>query len=219
MPVNELRIQGKVAWRMDHHLPALWLWLFDWNAITESRRLHATAFDAAEHFQGRAARVAADPELAALVAPFAEELRPDRFPRELGIPPDGIISLDLAPLEAQRPFRLEAAAERWEACFAAAEHAKPARALRQFEQASGGPLHFTGARPNDARMLSARALELGLEREERARALLWMLFGQPVTPAARALTFAWTERAQTHPAVGYEVPATWWRRLLGRLGD
>jgi hypothetical protein len=193
---------------LDHHLPILWPWLFERSAITESRRLHATAFQAGESFLRRREAAERLPLLAELVQPF-EEIRPDQFPRALSQHPDALVRYDAAELEAQRPFRVEQHFARWESLLSGGAE----DLVIHWEATVLSPLSLYRAPDRMALALAARAEEFGLDRRERATALIWLLFGQPVSREAKALHHAWVERAAEHPGVSWRKPAGWWRRL------
>jgi len=215
MPLLQLKLDGQPAWEFDYHLPALWPWLFDAGAITESRRLHSTVYDAAVRFQEAAARLQTTPDFQALAAIFREDLRPDRFARALDAPPDALLSLDLRSLEEQRPYQHEKASEHWEHFFTACARGDEATAREEWQQAALNPLAVHGGTQRDALALAARAEELGLDRQDRAQALVWLLFGQPVSRPARALNHVWAERAAELPAAHYVPKRPWWRRVAG----
>lgn len=198
-------VDGEIAWTMNHHLPPLWAWLFDPASITESRRLHNTLFQAASRFQELAVRTRSNREFGRYAALF-EEIVPDRFSRELKLPPDAIITLNLADLEALRPYRHEEYAARWEAFFQACEAGE--NAASAWEGAIFSPIRLKGSRQHDARLLGGLAEGIGLPRADRARALVWTLFGRPQTHAARALSETWIEKAQSHPAIEYRPRIT-----------
>jgi hypothetical protein len=209
-----LRIEGNVGWEFDYHLPALWPWLFDPESITESRRLHATAFAAAENFQRCRSRLANLPWLQELTG-ILERIEPENFARDLNTHPDAVISLDLMLFENERPYVHETAADRWEQFFRAAERGDRRGALEFWQQATLNPLVLYGSRQQDARALSARAQEFGYDREDRGRALVTCLFGRPVSRPAMALAHRWTEAAQRLEAVGYREKKPWWARMTG----
>lgn len=210
----QLRVDGTAAWTAGHHMPLLWPWLFDWSRLTESRRVYTTAFDGADLFARRAAVVAPLAPWGSVAAALAATIRPDQFPRQLGVAPDAILSLDLAEFEARRPYRAEAAAAAWEEFFAVAVAGRRAAATAALERAALNPLQLTGRRQVDALHLAARATELGLETNSagRAEALARLLFGQPMTRPARALSVGWAAALATVEGVAF-VPA---RGLLGR---
>lgn len=213
LPLNQLKIDGETAWKLDHDLPALWHWLFDPATITESRRLFTTTHDAASRFQLCAERVSRSEYFAPYIT-LLEEIRPDAFPRALNARPDSIVSLDLAELEKQRPYRHERAAAEWEKFFHACEQNNNPAARTLWDAAVLSPLTFPGGRQRDARAFAMRAEEFHLPRDERAKALLWLLFGMPESRPAAALTFEWTARARELPAVGQQPKRKWWRRFM-----
>lgn len=215
MALHELKLDDAVAWQLDHHVPSLWLFLFDAEAITESRRLHTTVFDAAVRFDELRKATRALPFAADLLAPF-EEIVPDRWSRELGVSPDAVLSLDVGRIERSREFKHDELAvlrERW---AVAATHGDHREAVTIWEAMQVGPLAFAGGRERDAIGLSARAEEFGLGPRERAEALVWLLFGRPVSRGARSLSMAWIERAREHPAVNLYSRPAWWRQLFVR---
>ena len=214
----ELRVEGKVAWTLDYYLPALWSWLFDARSITESRRLHTTAFDAAARFQECRERLRPLPYFHEIASVF-ERLTPEYFPRDLGVPPDAVMSLDLEDFENRRPYVHERGTERWEQFFAAVNRGDQPRALELWEAATLNPLAFYGSQQSDARALAARALELGIGREERARALVTFLFGKPANRRAEALTHRWLEEAGKLPAVAWREKRRWWAALFSSRRD
>ena len=195
MAILQLQIDGKTAWQMNHDLPILWPWLFDFGGITESRRLHATALDGADLLHRRLAQLAQLEYFAPITRAF-EESRPDLLPRSLDCRPDAIISLDLSRLEAQRPYSHERSSNAWNQFFRCCDQRKLPEALDAFDQATQTPLRFTGGRQRDALMLAARAREAGLAttRHGRSRALCHLLFGIPVSRPAKSLCLAWEER-------------------------
>ncbi len=212
MSTIRILANGQPAWEFQHHLPVLWPWLFDPAGITESRRLHATVFDAGARFADLAAIASNDAYIAEWLAPF-EELRADGLPNHLDLPPDAVLRLDLAPLEHARPYRHEAAAEHWESFFAACPTGRQTAALAAWESAALNPLVPTGGTQQDALMLLARADEMALAPDDRAAAMVRLLFGHPASRAARALEFRWIERARRHPAALYSPRRPWWSRL------
>jgi len=211
----ELRLDGEAAWELDYHLPVLWPWLFDLGAITESRRLFSTVFDAAARFEERVALLTASAYFSAIAGVVAEELHPDQFPRALGVQPDAILSLDLREFENQRPYKYEAAALLWQEFFTAVQARDEGTARELWVKASLSPLVLSGGKQRDALMFAARAEELGLDRRDRAQALVWLLFGQPASRAARSLEHRWTARAGELPAAHYSPKKRWWKRLGG----
>ena len=216
MATGELRIEGKVHWEMNHFLPVFWPWLFDPHALTESRRLHTTLLEAGDRFEQHRRRLAPLPYFQALADLF-DDLRVDRFPRAIGEQPDAVLSLDLAELEGQRPYRHEVATERWGSFFEAVDRADQKAAVERWNEAILNPLHLYGGQQNDARGLAARALELGLSRESRAAALAIYLFGHPVSRAAKAMHHGVVERAQELPAVAFVAKPSLWKATIGLM--
>ncbi|CAN5239287.1 hypothetical protein BH09SUM1_BH09SUM1_25710 [soil metagenome] len=206
MALLQLKLGGATAWEFDHDLPVLWPWLFDAKAITESRRLHNTVFDAAERFHSHGGKLAGHEYFSSITAIF-DDIRPDQFPRDLNAPPDEILSLDLSELEAQRPYSHEANAAAWDAFFAAPS-------LEKWNEAKLNALTLRGGVQRDALALAARAEELFHDRSERAKALVHLLFGRPVSRPARALTHNWIERAERFPAAMFTPKIPIWRRLI-----
>jgi len=214
--VVRLRVEGETHWEFAHDLPVLWPWLFDPEAITESRRLHATVFDAAERFAARREIVGGLPPFDTLLAPFAG-LTPDRFPRALGHDPDAVLMLELAALESGRPYQHERASARWMEFESACRLRRREDALTLWETAVLSPLVIHGGLQRDALALAARAEAMGLGRgaHDRATALVWLLFGRPVSRAAKAQTFEWIEAMAAHPPVAFIPKRAWWKRLFG----
>lgn len=217
MPINRLAIDGVAHWELDHDLPVLWPWLFDPAAITESRRLHATVHEAAGRFTDRRLRVSKLGETIAFIHAFAD-LTPDRFPRAMDARPDTVVMLDLGPLEAQRPYDHASKSSQWMAFERACEQNDKYAALSAWEEASMSPLRLHGSVQRDALGLAARAEAFGLPRtgSGRAQALVWLLFGKPITRPAKALNHQWVEQIALWKAVGFVPRKPWWSRLLGR---
>ncbi|MBI1292847.1 hypothetical protein GC173_16665 [bacterium] len=212
MARSQLLLDGRSQWEFDHDLPVLWPWLFDAATITEARRLHSTVFDAGNRFAERRAKASRLPVFRDLLAPFSE-VTADRLPRLLDAHPDAVLSLDLAPVESQRPYRHEAASGAWQRFEAACLAANDAAARATWEEAILSPLVIHGQPQRDALALAARAETMGLGRQgqDRATALVLLLFGQPVSRQAKALNHQWAEAALTNPAVAFKQRKPWWR--------
>lgn len=210
-----LDLADKPVWGWDHDLPVLWPWLFEAHRITESRRLHNTVLDAGALFSARLARCRDTGPWGAMAAAL-DGITPDRFFRELDVPPDTVLRLDLAPLEARRPYRHEEASARWEEFWTASEAGNRPAASAAWEAATLNPLRPSGRVQRDAEALARLALQCGFPRRERARALVYLLFGEPLSRPAKALTFKWVEEAEQLPAVAYRETIAWWRMLFRR---
>lgn len=214
MRVNTLNINGEPAWTLTHDLAPLWSWMFEPSSITESRRLHNTLFDAAVRFDDLRRRTEPLPRFHEFLAVF-EEITPDRFARELKAQPDAILSMSVENAETSRPYQHEEASKSWETFFEACEARDEEGASRAWEHAILSPLAIRGTQQHDARLLAGLALEMGLEREDRARALVWSLFGRPGSHEARALTETWVARAESLPSVAWKPKRTFWNWLRG----
>ena len=208
-----LDVAGKPAWAWQHDLPVLWPWLFDAAALTEARRLHTTALDAGALFREHATRCGGLPPWNGLLN-VMDRISADTFFRELDVPPDTLLRLDLAPLEARRPYRFEQAAEQWRFFRSACEHRDAATAAEAWRKATLNPLRLSGNPRTDAVALSKLAERHGYSRHDRARIVVHLLFGRPVSRAATALTHRWIERAEQLPAAAYREKIAWWRLLF-----
>lgn len=211
MPLSRIVINGEPSWELHHHLPVVWPWFFDAARITEARRLHDTVFEASSRFSEYALLLKRIPHLHAVISIF-EEIRPDAFFRALGENPDAVMSLDLSELEKRRPYDHERNSRAWEDFFSACDRGDAEGALRYWQEGALSPLTLTGSKSRDAMALAARAEEFRLGPEERARALVWLLMGRPVSRPAQALTFQWIERASVLPIAAVRIKSPWWRR-------
>ncbi len=209
----KITIEGSLAWEFYHQLPCLWLWMFDWKCITESRRLHSTVYESAAQFEDLLGRVRKAPAVYQYLEIF-EEIRPDIFPRELDTNPDAIMALDLAELEAERPFKYETAVAHWREFFRACDHGDEEAALICWEKAVLSPFVPSGGKQRDALLIKSIGKDLRLPDNERAKTLVWCLYGEPVSRPAKALASKWVNRAERLPAVGFQPSLPWWKRLF-----
>lgn len=211
-----LFVDGQPAWEFDHHLPVFWPWLFEPSSITESRRLHNTLLDAGDRFRQLRSRIAKSSRYEPVAALF-HELSPDGFAKALGQPPDSVLMLEVGRIEERRPFSFAKSCGEWEAFFKACEGGQENEADRHWEEAALSPLRFRGNNQLDAVAIVAHAEALGLERDERGRALIWLLFGRPVSRAAKALNHTWIERAEELDFIRFRPRIRWWQRILATL--
>ncbi|MCC6546489.1 hypothetical protein IT570_04910 [Candidatus Sumerlaeota bacterium] len=212
MPTLQLHVENRPAWEMHHHLPMLWPWFFKVETITESRRFFSTLLDAAELFGGNVAATQANPYLARTLGIF-EEVRTENFFRQLGEPPDAILSLDVAMLERERHYSVENAAREWKGFFAAIAEGNEKQAFGHLERATLSPLLLTGNHARDTLALRSATDVLGLGDQDRAAALVQLLMGRPVSRAAKALNVLWVERAARLPIAEFKER----RGIVGRL--
>lgn len=213
-----LQVAGSDAWRCHHDLPVFWPWLFDGATITESRRLHSTVFDAADRFATRLERMARLEYLSPIARAF-EEIRPDHFSRALDVKPDTLISLDLGEVERRRPYNHDTATASWEAFFHACDRGDLKGAITAWDRASLSPLRFTGGRQHDARALAALAVNMQrtTTSQDRALVLTHLLFGEPHSRAAKALTHQWSGRLSDFSPVHFTEKVTPIRAILRRF--
>ncbi|MCC5877621.1 MAG: hypothetical protein JJU11_15480 [Candidatus Sumerlaeia bacterium] len=213
-----LKVAGSDAWQFHHDLPVFWPWLFDGTTITESRRLHTTVFDAADRFAARMEQLGRLPYFSPISRAF-EEIRPDQFPRALGVNPDTLITLDLGEVERRRPYDHEAATAYWAVFFQQCDRGELGGALAAWEKATLSPLRFAGGQQHDARALAAAAVEMRLttSSQDRARVLAQLLFGVPHSRPAKALTHQWSERLSDFPPVHFTEKVTPIRAMLRKF--